>query len=347
MSRATATARRSWRGALAVLVTAVALAGCGSAKVVVGPHLTGTPSLSIDVPLQSVACTTSGACVAAGANGSAVAPSAVVQVSGPKGIWTAPTVPSTLVNSFSSSACWNNQCLVGGVQLSGDTLWLVSPGSMSVTASPTPRAGKGVSALSCFASSSCAVVDTTGITGSARLSFTSDGGTTWTTPESMSWTAGVSVTALSCSDAMNCLVAATNSSRQALLEVTHDGGISWAVRTVPSTWISVNSLTCVALRCVGLVTTATQSLVERTNTFARVWRSVALSEQANDMACARLSPCAVVGQTASQAPWLATLLGNHVTNVALKYVPSPLLGVACGVNACSAIAASTVLSLRP
>ena len=347
MSRATATARRSWRGALVVGVTAVVLAGCGSAKVVVGPHLTGTPSLSIDVALQSVACTTSGTCVAAGANGSPVAPSAVVQVSRANGDWSAPSVPSTLVNSISSAACWSSACLVGGTQLSGDTLWLVSPRTMTVTTSPTPHAGKGVSALSCFAASTCAVVDTTGITGDARLSFTSDAGTTWTTPESMSWTTGVSVTALSCTDTMNCLVAATNSSRQALLEVTHDGGMTWAVRTVPSTWISVNSLTCVALRCVGLVTTAAQSLVERTSTFARVWKGVALSEQANDVACARLSRCTVVAQTANQAPWLATLQGNHVTSVALKYVPSPLLGVACGVKVCSAIAASTVVSLRP
>lgn len=347
MSRATATARRPWRGALVVAVSALALAGCSTAKVVVGPHLTGAPSLSIDVPLQSVACTTSGGCVAAGANGSPSAPSAVVQVSRADGVWTAPSIPSTLVTSLSSAACWSSACLVGGTQNSGDTLWLVSPSAMTVAASPTPRAGKGVGALSCFASASCAVIDTTGITGSARLSFTSDAGAIWTTPQSMSWTTGVSVTALSCADAMNCLVAATNSNRQALLEVTHDGGMTWTVRTVPTTWISINSLTCVALRCVGLVTTATQSLVERTNTFARVWSSVALSNQANALACTRLTKCAIVGQTASQVPWLATLRGKYVTSIALKYVPSPLLAVACGVKECSAIAASTVLSLRP
>jgi hypothetical protein len=347
MSRATATARRSWRGALVAGVSAVVLAGCASAHVAVGPHLTGTPSLSIEVPLQSVACTSSDACVAAGANGSSVAPSAVVQVIGPHGTWTAPSVPRTLVNSISSTSCWSSECLVGGTQRSGDTLWLVSPGSKTVTASPTPRAGKGVSALSCFASLSCAVIDTTGITGSARLSFTSDGGTSWTTPASLSWTIGVSVTVLSCTDALNCLVGATNSRHQALLEVTHDAGLTWAVRPVPSTWVSINSLTCVALRCVSLVTTATQSLVERTNTFARLWKGVALSEQASALACARLSRCAVVGQTANQAPWLATLQGKHVTSVALKYVPTPLLDVACGVTACDAIAASTVLSLRP
>jgi hypothetical protein len=146
---------------------------------------------------------------------------------------------------------------------------------------------------------------------------------------------------------MNCLVAATNSNRQALLEVTHDGGMTWAVRTVPTNWVSINSLSCIALRCVGLVTTATQSQVERTSTFARVWTSVALANQANALACARLTRCAVVGQTADQAPWLATLQGKHVTSVALKYVPTPLLAVACGVKACSAIAASTVLSLAP
>jgi hypothetical protein len=347
MSQATDTARKLWRRALIVCVAALVLAACGSAKVVVGPHLSGTPSLSIDVALQSVACTTSGACVAAGANGSTVAPSAVVQVSRANGVWTAPSVPSAVVTSISSASCWSSQCLVGGAQLSGDTLWLVSPSTNSVAAVTTPRAGKGVSALSCFASSSCAVVDTTGITGSDRLSFSSDAGTTWTTPETMSWTTGESVTSLSCADALNCLVAATNSSRQALLEVTHDGGVTWAVRTVPTTWISVNSLTCVALRCVGLVTTATQSQVVRTSTFARVWTSITLSEQANALACARLTRCVLVGQTTLQAPWLATLQGKHVTSIALKYVPSPFLDVACGVKTCSAIAASTVLSLRP
>lgn len=346
MSRATANTRKSWRGAVVACVAALMLAGCGTAAVI-KPHVTGTPSLSINVPLQSVACTTSGSCVAAGADGSRAAPSLVGEVRHANGVWTALEVPNTPVTTISSAACWARQCLVGGTQPSGDALWLIVPSTQSVSVSPTPHAGRGISALSCFAPSSCAMVDTTGITGGARLSFTSDGGATWTTPQPMTWTVGQSVTALSCTDALNCLVAAMNPARQVRLEVTHDAGATWTVRPVPTTWTTLTSLTCAHLQCVGLVSTTSGSLVVRTSTFARLWKNVSLANQANALACARLSRCVLVGQTASQGPWLATLKGRRVTNIALSYVPSPLIDAACGVKICAAVGVSTVLSLHP
>jgi hypothetical protein len=36
-----------------------------------------------------------------------------------------------------------------------------------------------------------------------------------------------------------------------------------------------------------------------------------------------------------------------VTNIALSYVPSPLIDAACGVKICAAVGVSTVLSLHP
>jgi hypothetical protein len=346
MSRATANARKSWRGVVAC-VAALVLAGCGTTAVVIKPHITGTPSLSISVPLQSVACTGSGSCVAAGADGSHVAPSFVGEVRRANGLWTALRLPNTPVITISSAACWNNQCLVGGTQPSGDALWLVGPSTQSVSVSPTPHAGRGVSAVSCFAPSSCAMVDTTGITGGSRLSFTSNGGATWTTPLPMTWTVGQSVTALSCTDTLNCLVATTNPGRQALLEVTHDAGTTWTVRPVPTTWTTLTSLTCSHLQCVGLVSTTSGSLVVRTTTFARLWKSASLANQANALACTKLSRCVLVGQTAAKSPWLATLKGLRVSNIALRYVPSPLTDAACGVKICAAVGVSTVLSLHP
>jgi hypothetical protein len=294
-----------------------------------------------------VACTTSGDCIAAGGDDSSVTPSSTAEVRHANGTWSAVTVPSTLSQNVTSAACWSSECLIGGTQPSGDSLWIYDPVTQSLATSPTPRAGRGVSALSCFALASCAVVDTTGITGSSQLSFTSDGGTTWTTPLPMTWTVGDGVTALSCTDAMNCLVAATNSRSQALLDVSHDGGVTWTARTVPTTWTSLRSLTCANLDCVGLVSTTSGSLVVRTSTFARVWKSVKLTNSANALACARLSRCALVGQTTNQDPWLATLKGLKVTDIALKYVPSALVGVACGIKNCAAIGPSTVLSLQP
>jgi hypothetical protein len=348
MSRTSEHARAPWRSAFVVVVAALALAGCGSvAKVVAPPHLSGTPSISIEVPLQSVACTTSGACIAAGGDGANVAPSSTAEVRHADGSWSAITVPSTLSQSITSSACWSNECVIGGSQPSGDSLWIYDPATQSVATSSTPRAGRGVSALSCYAVASCAVVDTTRITGGSRLSFTSDGGTTWTTPLPLTWTVGDGVTALSCTDADNCLVAATNSNHQALLEVTHDAGATWSARTMPTTWTNLSSLTCAKLDCVALASTTGGSLFERSSTFARLWRGVKLANSANALACVRLSRCALVGQTNDQSPWLATLKGRRVANIALTYVPSALVDVACGAKTCAAIGVSTVLSLQP
>ncbi len=347
MSRTSEHARTSWRAALVMLAAALALAGCGSVARVVVPHLIGTPSISIEVPLQSVACTTSGACIAAGGDDANVAPSSTAEIRHADGAWSAIAVPNTLSQSVASSACWSNECIIGGSQPSGDSLWIYDPATQSVTTSPTPRAGRGVSALSCFAVASCAVVDSTRITAGSRLSFTVDGGTTWTKPLPMTWTVGDGVTALSCTDAMNCLVAATNSSHQALLEVTHDAGVTWTTRTVPTTWTALSSLTCAKLDCVALASTTSGSLFVRSSTFARLWKSVKLASSANALACVRLSRCALVGQTNDQSPWLATLKGRRVTDIALTYVPSALVDIACGAKTCAAIGASTVLSLQP
>jgi hypothetical protein len=311
------------------------------------PHITGTPSASIDVPLQSVACTASSSCIAVGGDDSTEAPSAVAEALHANGAWRALTLPSTLSQSISSAACWSSQCLIGGTQPSGDSLWTYLANDQSVTPAATPRKGRGVSALNCFAKSSCAMVDGTGITGTSRLSFTSDGAATWSAPLAMPWTAGDAVTGLSCTDPLNCLVAATNPNSQVLLEVTHDAGATWAPRNVPSTWITLTSLICAKLNCVALATTSSSSLVLRTSTFARLWRSVTLANRANALACARLSRCVLVGQTSTRGPWLATLKGLKIKSIDLRYVPSPLVGVACGVKTCAAIAASTVLSWRP
>ncbi len=348
MSRTSEHARAPWRAAPVVMVAALALAGCGSvAKVVGPPHLSGTPSISIEVPLQIVACTASGACIAAGGDDSNAAPSATAEVRDADGSWSAISIPSTLSQSISSSACWSNGCLIGGSVPSGDSLWVYDPNTQSVATSPTPRAGRGVSALSCFAVASCAAVDATGITGSSRLSFTGDAGTSWTAPLPLNWTVGDGVTALSCTDVMNCLVAATNSHHHVLLEVTHDAGVTWIIRPVPTTWTTIQSLSCTKLDCIALASTTGGSLIVRTSTFARLWRSVKLTNHANALACARLSRCTLVGQTNSQSPWLATLKGRKVTDIALTYVPSALEDVACGLKTCAAIGASTVLSLQP
>jgi hypothetical protein len=346
MSRVAANAAKPWRIAVVLGAAGIALASCGTTAVTT-PHVVGTPSTSIDVALQDVACTTSGSCIAVGASDSSVVPSAVAEVRHADGTWSALSVPDTLSQSIASVSCWSRECLVGGSQASLDSIWSYQQSDGSLSVATAPRAGRGVSALDCFATASCAVVDATGIAGSSRLSFTSDGATTWSSPSPMAWTVGEAVTALSCTDTLDCLVAATTSSDQVLLEATHDGGITWTQRTVPSRWRTLTSLTCAKLDCVALVNAGTSSLVARTSTFGRLWRSAELVNSASALACARLSRCVVAGATSTRGPWLATLKGLRAKTVALAYVPSPLIDAACSVKICAAVAVSTVLSFNP
>jgi hypothetical protein len=346
MSRLRANTRTTWLGAGIFCAAALVLAGCGSTPAVVVPHITGTPSASIDVALQKVACTTSGTCITVGADDSAVSPSAVGEVAHANGRWSPITLPSTLSQTVTALSCWSSQCLIGGAQPNSDSLWNYSPSGQSVSLATPPSGGRGISALDCFAKSACALIDGTGITGASRLSFTSDG-TTWSTPVTMPWTIGDGVTALSCNDDLNCLVAATNSRNHVLLEATHDGGLTWTVRPVPPTWMTMTSLDCVALNCVALANTSSSTQLVRTGTNFRLFKTVSLPNIASALSCARLSRCVLAGQTSSNAPWLATLKGSKIHTLALQYVPSQLVDVACGVKTCAAIGASTVLTFSP
>jgi hypothetical protein len=345
MSRGTRRARRSWRPVVSIALAAAGLAGC-AATTTNASVVTGRPSISLDAPLQEVACTSAGSCLAVGVDDLGPTPASIGELRQADGRWTATVVPNASSQTITSSACWLSACLIGGSTSAGDSLWTYSPASLTVSVAPAPIGGRGVSALSCFAVGACALVDSTGIAGDSRLSLSDDSGTTWSTPTVMPWTAGDAVTALSCTDALDCLVAATNDRSHVLLELTHDGGLTWAPRAVPSTWTTLTSLTCQQLRCVALVSTSTASLVVRTDTFYRVWRDVSLSNSARALACTSLSHCVVVGQTTSGS-WLATIKELRVKNVALKYVPSALVDVACTARVCAAIADSTVLSLRP
>jgi hypothetical protein len=346
MSRRTRSAPRSWRLVVSIALAAAGLAGC-AATTTNAYVVTGQPSSSLDAPLQQVACTTAGSCLAVGVDDTGQAPASIAELRQADGHWTAAVVPNASSQTISSSACWASACLIGGSEATVDSLWTYNQLSHSVSISPAPHGGRGVSALSCFADGACAVVDSTGIAGDSRLSFSGDSGATWSVPVVLPWTTGDAVTTLSCTDALDCLVAATNDRSHVLLEVTHDGGLTWVSRTVPSTWTTLTSLTCLQLRCVALASTRSASLVVRTDTFFRVWRDVSLVGRARALACTTISRCVVVGQTTSSGSWLSTIKELRVKNVALKYVPSTLVDVACGAKVCAAIGDSTLLSLRP
>jgi hypothetical protein len=127
--------------------------------------------------------------------------------------------------------------------------------------------------------------------------------------------------------------------------ITRNDGVTWTERSTPSSWTTLSSLSCNGLHCVGLATVNGTSTLVRSKTFARTWTSVSLSQQANALACVSLSSCVVVGQNAKSSPWLVTVSGRTTSPSRLRYVPTPLLDVACGSKVCAAIGYTTVLSL--
>jgi hypothetical protein len=161
----------------------------------------------------------------------------------------------------------------------------------------------------------------------------------------MSWAKGDTITALACGAVFDCLVGALSAHHRFVLYVTRDGGVTWNQRSTSSAWTSMTSLSCAQLHCVALASTAHSSELIRSNTFARAWTSVSLGQRATALACWTLTSCVVVGQRSNATPWLATVNSGAPVNATLRYVPTPLLGVACGTKRCAAIGVTTVVDV--
>lgn len=328
----------------ALAVGALALTSCATTAVVkVPPRLSGTPAISISVPLSEVSCTLNDVCVAAGSASGALGPTSVAEFSSPKGHWFNLVLPSSGPDLLSSVACSGKQCLLGGSRPGHDLLWLFDSHTHALAAVTPPVGGIGVSALTCDATQ-CAMIDTA-TTGEPRFSLSDDAGATWSTPNPLAWAKGDAVTTFSCGSSLQCAIGVITASHHFALYVTVDGGATWSERVTPSSWTTLTSLTCEARRCEGLATTNHASLLVRTTTFADKWKSTELTHSASALACFAFRRCVVVGQRSNGEPWLATVRGATDSRVVLRYVPSPLLGVACGSKVCAAIAVTTVLSV--
>jgi hypothetical protein len=223
-------------------------------------------------------------------------------------------------------------------------LWHFDATSHAVSTATPPSGGLGVDALNCN-ELNCALVDTGAHVGVPRFSFSADDGLTWTNPLAMTWAKGDTITALACGAVFDCLVGALSPRHQFMLYVTRDGGATWNQRSTSSSWTTMTSLSCAQLRCVALASTARSSLLIRSNTFARTWTKVLLGPRANALACSAQASCVVVGQRSNATPWLATVHDGAAVNTTLRYVPTPLLDVACGAKRCAAIGVTTVLNV--
>lgn len=335
--------RRGARHALLVAAAGgLALAGCAN-PTTVAPALRGVPAPSIAVALTNVGCTTSNVCVALGAGATGVTPTSEGEYLTARGAWRPLVLPPSAAITLSAIGCSARSCLIGGAQSGRDLLWKFNEVSDTVTPTAAPSGATGVSALSC--AGTCALLDTTA-SGDVRLSVSNDGGASWAVPITVPWARGDAVTALACSSQLVCVVGATTVKHQLALEVTFDGGQSWRARAVPSSWSALHSLTCGAQHCVAVATTVDGSMFVRTNSLFRVYDASVLSEPTTAVACTAAQRCLAVGAHGS-GPWLATITGGGSVAARLRYVPSPLVDVACGASQCAAIAVTTLLADTP
>ncbi len=325
-------------------VSAAVLASCGThAAVVKKIHLDGTPAISISVPLSEVSCTLNDVCVAVGTATDGAGPTSVGEFSSPKGNWFNLAIPTTFPTLLSSVACSGSECLLGGSRPGQDLLYQFDSHGHSLTSVSPPAGGIGISSLTCN-STACALIDSS-TTGEPRFSVSADGGTTWANPSPIAWAKGDAITAFACGSALECAVGVLSSSHTFSLEVTTDGGATWTEAVTPNSWTTLTSLSCAGEQCVGLATTSDSSLLVRSKTFTRTWKSTKLAQHTSALACFTYSQCVAVGQRTSARPWLANIKDGRATDVDLRYVPSPLLGVACGSKVCAAIGVTTLVNV--
>ncbi|HEY1762505.1 MAG TPA: hypothetical protein VGG17_07930 [Acidimicrobiales bacterium] len=324
-------------------VSAVVLASCGTSAVVVKTHLDGTPAISISVPLSAISCTLNDVCVTVGTATNGDGPTSVAEFSSPKGNWFNLAIPATFPTLLNSVACSGFECLLGGSRPGQDLLFQFNSHGHTLMSVVPPSGGIGITALTCNATT-CALVDS-GTTGEPRFSVSSDAGTTWTNPAPVAWAKGDAITAFACGSALECAVGVLSASHAFSLYVTTDGGATWNESTTPSAWTALTSLSCVGERCEGLASTSSSSLLVRSKTFARTWKSVKLAQPTAALACFTFSRCVAVGERSSAKPWLATIHDDSATDVDLRYVPSPLLSVACGSKVCAAIGVTTLVNV--
>ena len=326
--------------ALALSGASLLLASCGTSPVALSAE--GQPSLSLDTPLTTVSCTTTGACIALGASGSSNAPTTGAQVRNHRGDWSALNVPTASLASFYDSACAATTCFFGGTQSTGDLLWSINANTGAVAILKSPANGLVNRNLSCASDTECTTIDQAA-NNLTRLSSTSDAGVTWSAPRTLAWAAN-KTTALDCPSAKHCYVATTSTRHVVTLRETIDAGATWDVVATPRTWTSLASVYCTTT-CTALVSTAAGSAVVTQSKLT--WKETPLTFTASFMACESTTTCLVVGRLPGETPAMAQWRVSGARSFTLTYVPSPLTDVACGATACVAIGVTTVVALRP
>ncbi len=343
MSRYITQTRGVGRSVVLLTCATLLLAGCASASTTLTG--VGQPSISINSPLTVVSCTTANICVSVGASGRANAPTATAQVRNKRGVWSLLKAPSAPVAVFNAGSCAVIRCLFGGAQGPRELLWSIDADTGALRVLNGPAGGLVIRDISCASDHDCAVLDEAA-NQVPRLSFTTNGGATWSAPRTLRWTAGKTTT-LDCPFSRDCYAATTSLQHHVTLRQTLNGGATWRAIATPASWTSLRALSC-AVSCVALATTTKGSEVALPpTTTATAWSETRVPFDAADLACSTSTTCVAVGHFANQAPAMALWRPHSVENVALTYVPTPLTAVACQSTICVAIGITTTVAFKP
>ena len=340
MSRHSLAPRHAGRLAL-LAVSSLILFGCSSAPVALGAE--GVPSLSLDAPLTTVACTTLGTCIAVGATGELRAPTTAGQIRNHKGNWSTLHTPPALLATFTSASCATNTCYFGGTKAGGELLWSVNANNGIIHSLAGPPGGLVIRDLSCTSDVACTVIDIAA-NHTVRLSHSTNAGGSWSAPRTLRWVS-VNETALNCHAVNDCFLSSTSPTHVVALRHTFNGGLSWHLVATPPTWRSLASLQCLQL-CTALVTTGAGSRVA-SQAVSLKWHETGLTFRGASLSCASATLCVAVGALGNQTPAMAQWVPHLARNIPLTYVPSSLNDVACQPAVCVAIGVTTLVALHP
>ncbi len=325
------------------LGAALALSACGTSAPHAASVIDGVPATSISVGLSEVACTTSSVCVAAGTSSLGVGPVASAQFMTPSGHWYPLATPASATPRLDAAACTASSCLFAGSLGRTDLLWRFDATTRQLTPATPPPGGIGVKVVTCDGVVNCALIDD-GANGVPRFSFSADAGATWSSPLPMTWAAGLNVTSLRCGAMFHCLASVATSTR-ALVQGTIDGGLNWyPLGGAATTWTALQLSWCHHRSCVALATGSSDAIV-RTYDDGVTWATHPLHARVNSLSCISMRRCVAVGATSRGRAWLARVNGSTVTSLKLRYVPTPLVAVACGTARCGAIGVTTLVSV--
>lgn len=353
---------------LSVFAATALWGGSGSAAAgTARPAVTGALVGGDGVQLSGVACPTTSACWVVGDQAGATPPAVVFATRDTGHRWRRQSITptaalglaGTATLSLSAVSCADTRhCLaVGSVTqpLPGGAVAVTADGGRTWGAGLGPPGDTALVAVQCSAPGTCVVLAVTGT--DTFSATTTDGGATWQRGGTLP--AGFDgASSLSCPTALTCAVAGYTATSPGhgvgVIAVTHDGGMTWSLATVPANTGVLHAVSCDTTGClaVGSSSTVITGVPSGTGavlasadggaTFTTRPASPALDDGLG-VDCAppagRGAPpvCAAVGIAFTHAippvPLSSVVAtanpGGYVLPLAARYVPSPLVAVTC------------------